>query len=357
MSKLKRVLITAGGTGGHVFPGLAVAKRLQDEGIEVQWLGTSQGLEAKLVPDAGIPIHFITISGIRGKGLKNLLLAPPRLLTAVMQARRLIRKLKPDIVLGMGGFASGPGGIASWLAGCPLVIHEQNAVPGTTNKWLAKVAKKVLEGFPGTFAKQQKVITVGNPVRNEIVEKTLPHRGNKSRFTLLVVGGSLGAAAINTLLPEALAILPESMRPEVYHQTGEKHYTEAMAAYTRAGISARIVPFIKEMHEAYSWADIVLCRSGALTIAELCVAGLGAILVPFPHAIDDHQTANANFMAKQSAAILIQQSALTSDKLADILQEFIQSPERCQAMAEAAYQLRMADATEKVLSICKEVTN
>ena len=355
MGKLKRVLIMAGGTGGHVFPGLAVAKRLKDEGVEVHWLGTKQGLEAKLVPDAGIPLHFISIGGVRGKGIKNFLAAGPRLLIAVFQARRLIRELKPDIVLGMGGFASGPGGIASWLSGRPLIIHEQNAKPGTTNKWLAKVAQKVLEGFPNTFSKRKNVVTVGNPVRSEMIEMSLPQRGNKSRLALLVVGGSLGASAMNQLLPQALALLPESMRPEVYHQTGEKHYADTVTAYEKAGVSAKIVPFIKDMHEAYAWADIALCRSGALTIAELCVSGLGAVLVPFPHAIDDHQTANAHFMAKQSAALLIQQSALTANKLADILQEFIQSPERCQTMAKAAYQLRRADATDKVLSVCKEI--
>jgi len=355
MNKLKRVLIMAGGTGGHVFPGLAVAKRLATEGIDVHWLGTQQGLEAKLVPEANIPLHFITISGVRGKGIKDILLAPPRLLAAVLQAQRIIRELKPDVILGMGGFASGPGGIASWLLRCPLVIHEQNAKPGTTNKWLAKVAKKILEGFPDTFLQRQNVITVGNPVRREIIEMPLLERGNKEPRKLLVVGGSLGAAAINQLLPQALAVLPESMRPEVYHQTGEKHYADTIAAYQHAGISAKIVPFIKEMHEAYAWADIVLCRSGALTIAELCAAGLGAILVPFPHAIDDHQTANAHFMAKQGAALLIQQSALTADELADILQEFSQSPERCQTMAQAAYRLRITDAADKILSICKVV--
>lgn len=351
MVSLKRVLIMAGGTGGHVFPGLAVAKRLRAEGVDVHWLGTQQGLEAKLVPEAGIDLHFITISGVRGKGIKNLLLAPPRLLIAIFQAIRLISKLKPDIVLGMGGFASGPGGIASWLLGRPLVIHEQNAKPGTTNKWLAKVAKKVLEGFPNTFSNRQHVVTVGNPVRSEILEMAFPNRGKNARLALLVVGGSLGATAINQLLPKALAMLPEAIRPEVYHQTGEKHYLDTVTAYERAGVSAKIVPFIKEMHEAYAWADMVVCRSGALTVAELCAAGLGAVLVPFPYAIDDHQTANANFMAAQGAALLVQQSALTADKLADILQEFIQSPARCQMMADAAYQLRMPDATQKVLSV------
>lgn len=355
MGKLKRVLIMAGGTGGHVFPGLAIAERLRAEGVDVQWLGTQQGLEAKLVPEAHIPLHFISISGIRGKGISRLLMAPPRLCMAVWQSAQLIRQLKPDVVLGLGGFVSGPGGIASYLLGQTLVIHEQNAKPGTTNKWLAKVAKKVLEGFPNTFSKRQKVETVGNPVRADIIKMPSPQRGNKPRLALLVVGGSLGASTINQLLPKTLALLPAEMRPDIYHQTGEKHYADTVSAYNRAGISAKIVPFIKEMNEAYAWADVVLCRAGALTISELCAAGLGAILVPFPHAIDDHQTANANFMANEQAALLAQQSALTADRLADILQEFIQSPARCQTMAEAAYRLRKADATDKVLSICKEV--
>lgn len=355
MSKLKRVLIMAGGTGGHVFPGLAIAKRLQEEGIDVNWLGTRKGLEAKLVVEAGIPIDFITISGVRGKGLTGLLLAPGRILVAVCQALRIIRRLKPDIVLGMGGFVSGPGGIASWLLRRPLIIHEQNAKPGTTNKWLAHVAKKVLEGFPHTFAKQSNVITVGNPVRKEIIAQSLPQRGIKPRYALLALGGSLGATAINQLLPKALAKLPEEMRPDVYHQTGEKHYDETVTAYQRAGVSAKIVPFIQTMDAAYSWADLVLCRSGASTVSELCTAGIGAILVPFPHAIDDHQTANANFMAKNDAAILVQQSTLTAERLADILQSFMQQPMRCQRMAEAAYQLRKTDAAEKVVSVCKEI--
>ncbi len=345
----------AGGTGGHIFPGLAVAKRLMDEGIDVHWLGTQKGLEAKLIPDAGIPIHFITIQGIRGKGMKDIFLAPFRLLVAIFQASRIIRQLKPDILLGMGGFVSGPGGIASWIFRRPLLIHEQNAKPGTTNKWLAKVAKKVLEGFPDTFRDRQNVVAVGNPVRCEIADMPSPNRANKEPRTLLVLGGSQGAMAINQLLPKTLALLPESIRPDVYHQTGEKYYKDTLAAYQQAGVSAKIVPFIHDMHEAYGWADIVLCRSGASTIAELCAAGLGAILVPFPYAIDDHQTANANFMAKQDAALLIQQSDLTTEKLVDILQTFIQSKENCQRMAEAAYALRKTDAADKILLICKEV--
>ncbi|MEO8402029.1 MAG: undecaprenyldiphospho-muramoylpentapeptide beta-N-acetylglucosaminyltransferase [Gammaproteobacteria bacterium] len=359
MLKLRRVLIMAGGTGGHVFPGLAVAKCMQAQGVEVNWLGTRKGLEATLVPDAGIPIHFISISGVRGKGIKDLLLAPFRLTLAVWQAIRIIRQLQPDVVLGMGGFASGPGGIASWLLRCPLVVHEQNAKPGTTNKALARVASKVLEGFPNTFLNRHNTLTVGNPVRKEIIELLGPKLKNRKinpeSLHLLVLGGSLGATAINQLLPQALAKLPENLRPNVYHQAGEKHHADTVAAYQHAGVKANVVPFIKTMDQAYAWADLVLCRAGALTVAELCAAGVGAILVPFPHAIDDHQTANATFMAKNDAALLIQQNALNADNLADILQEFVQSPSRFETMANAAYELRKIDATEKVLSVCEEV--
>lgn len=358
MGKLQRVLIMAGGTGGHVFPGLAVAKRLRDMGVQVDWLGTEKGLESRLVPAEGIPIHYISIGGLRGKGFKDLLTAPWRLSKAIVQAMKIIRQLQPDIVLGMGGFASGPGGIASWLLGRPLVIHEQNAKPGLTNKWLACVAKKVLEGFPNTFTEQEKVIATGNPVRTEIAAIPLPNerfQAHKKPMHLLVVGGSLGAAAINQLVPKALAKMPAAERPLVYHQTGEKHLQDTISAYQQAGVTADVKPFIVDMDKAYQWADIVLCRAGALTIAELCAAGLGAILVPFPHAVDDHQTANADYMVKNGAAYLIQQAALTEDGLADLLKQLTASPEKCLEMANAAYQLRKIDATEKVLKICEEI--
>ena len=367
MAKLKKVLIMAGGTGGHVFPGLAVAKRLRSAGIEVHWMGTAKGLEAKLVPDAGIPLHFITISGVRGKSFKDVLMAPARLSLAVRQALSIIRKLKPDVVLGMGGFVSGPGGIASWLLRCPLVIHEQNAKPGTTNKWLSRVAKKVLEGFPGTFLKRKNVETSGNPVRDEINQLLAPEQRFSNHtlpLHLLVIGGSLGALAINELLPSALVKLPNPQLIQVWHQTGEKNFEQTIKAYKdvetlteikQNTLVVDVVPFIKEMDKAYAWADLVLCRAGALTVSELCAAGLGAIFIPYPHAIDDHQTANANFMVRNKAALLVQQSDVTSGKLAKILQEFIESPERCRAMAEAAYALRQTDATDKVLTICEEI--
>lgn len=358
MGKLKTVLIMAGGTGGHVFPGLAVANKMREQGIDVHWLGTQKGLEARLVPEAGFPMHYISISGIRGKGMKDLLLAPFRLIHAVFQAKGVIRQLKPDVVLGMGGFVSGPGGIAAWLMGCPVIVHEQNAKAGMTNAWLARVAKKVLEGFPSTFPGLKKAVSVGNPVRMEIAVLPPPEErfeNRKNTLQLLVLGGSLGAQAINELLPLALAQMPVADRPAVLHQTGEKHLDNTKEFYQKAGVTAEIVPFIQEMDKAYTQSDLVLCRAGALTVAELCAAGLGAILVPFPHAVDDHQTANGSFMAKQGAAILIQQKDLTVEKLAALLSDFNAHREKCVTMAQAARSLRRIDATNKVLDICEEV--
>jgi UDP-N-acetylglucosamine--N-acetylmuramyl-(pentapeptide) pyrophosphoryl-undecaprenol N-acetylglucosamine transferase len=358
MAGLKKVLIMAGGTGGHVFPGLAVAKLLQEKGVEVHWLGTRTGIEARLVSEAGFPIHFISIKGLRGKGIKGVLLAPLRLIYAITQALGIIRRLQPDVVLGMGGFVSGPGGISSWLLRRPLIIHEQNARAGLTNKWLARIATRVLEGFPNTFADSKKVIATGNPVRTEISNLPAPQyrlAGREKPLRLLVVGGSLGAAAINALVPRALAKLSAQYRLDVYHQTGEHHFESAKQSYKAAGIEARVTPFISDMGQAYEWADIVLCRAGALTIAELCAVGQTAILVPYPHAVDDHQTANGNFLVKNKAALLVQQAELTEDGLATMLKQLSDSPAERAAMAQAAYQLRQIDATNKVLEICGEI--
>lgn len=353
--KLKKVLIMAGGTGGHVFPGLAVAKKMQAANIEVHWLGTPNGMESKLVFNANIFFHTITISGVRGKNFLQQLLAPFKLFFAILQAMRIIHKLKPDCVLGMGGFVSGPGGIASWLLRYPLVIHEQNAKAGMTNRWLAKVAKKVLEAFPNTFSASDKVVTVGNPVRKEIMELGDPairFQGRQGPLRLLVLGGSLGAQAINDLMPEVL----EGCDFEVVHQTGEKHFAVTKVLYDNKKITAaKVMPFIHNMAEAYGHADLVLCRAGALTISELCAAGVGAILVPFPFAVDDHQTTNGNFMAEKQAAILIQQKVLTKEKLKALLEDFNQHREKCLIMAEKAYALRTGDACAKVLTICEEV--
>lgn len=357
MRKLKRVLIMAGGTGGHVFPGLAIAQYFKAQEIEVNWLGTHHGLEAQLVPKANIPLHCITISGVRGKGLKAILSAPFKLLFAIGQAMKVMRVFKPDVIIGMGGFVSGPGGIASFILRKKLVIHEQNAKSGMTNQWLAKIATKVLSGFPDTFSKNKKVVTIGNPIRQTIAAFSPPKGRLSSQPRLLVIGGSLGAQSINTLLPQALSLLNENERPQVWHQTGEKHYADTIELYKKAGIQARLSPFIHEMDQAYAWANMVLCRAGALTIAEICAAGLGAILVPYPYAVDDHQTANAHFMVKQKAAFLIQQSQLTSTLLADLLKELCTCADKRLQMAQAAYQLRITDATQKVFTICQEVYN
>lgn len=355
--QLKRVLIMAGGTGGHVFPGLAVARYLREQGVDVHWLGTKQGLEARVVPEANIPLHLITIGGLRGKGIKTLLSAPFQMTRALLQSLRLIRSIQPDAVIGMGGFASGPGGLASWLLRKPLLIHEQNAKAGFTNKLLARLAARVLEGFPDAFSPQPKVIETGNPVRTEIANLPPPATSShpSSRFRLLVIGGSLGAQALNDMLPRTLACLNEQERPEVIHQTGDKHFDTAKKAYESKGIDADIQPFIHDMAKAYGWADLVICRAGALTVAELCAAGKGAIFVPYPHATDDHQTANAQFMVNHQAALCIQQADLSETRLAEILRSFAQTPEKCLAMAQAAYQLRKVNVSERIFAILAEV--
>jgi UDP-N-acetylglucosamine--N-acetylmuramyl-(pentapeptide) pyrophosphoryl-undecaprenol N-acetylglucosamine transferase len=355
---LKRVLIMAGGTGGHVFPGLALAAYLRDQGVEVHWLGTQLGIEARLVPEAGFPLHVISIGGVRGKGIKTLLTAPVKLIKAIFEARKIIKNIDPQIVIGMGGFASGPGGIASFLTRRPLIIHEQNAKAGLTNKGLGWFAKVILEGFPSAFKPSSRVRMIGNPVRREIENIAAPADRSQTgddRLHVLVLGGSLGAAALNQMVPKALALIPRERRPVVRHQAGDKHLDDAKKHYESCGIDVTLQPFIKDMAEAYRWADIVICRAGALTVAELCAAGLPAVLVPYPFAVDDHQTANAQFMVKAGAAQLIQQSELTESKLAVIVEEFIASKSKRLAMANAAYGLRKVKVVETIHQICEEI--
>lgn len=351
--KIQRVIIMAGGTGGHVFPGLALARYLQDQGVAVHWLGTSAGLEAQLVPAANIPLHIIKVGGLRGKGLKTLFAAPYKVLNATWQARQVIKTVKPDVVIGMGGYASGPGGLASWLMRCPLVVHEQNAKAGFTNKMLSRFAKRVLEGFPGAFEPSGKVIAVGNPVRVEIEQLPAPEVAMQpnSKCRILVLGGSLGAQALNETVPQALALIAPEERPEVWHQTGNKNLAVAKSHYESNAIAANVVPFIQDMAQAYRWADIVICRAGALTVAELCAAGRGAIFVPFPHAVDDHQTANADYMVSNEAALCIQQRNLSPSLLAEHLHTYLQSPEKRLAMAKRAYTLRKIHVAERIFDI------
>lgn len=346
-----RILVMAGGTGGHVFPALAVAELLRAHGVEVHWLGTRRGLERSVVGDANIPLHWLTIRGLRGKGAMGWLAVPWRLRKAMKQAREVFRHLHPDAVLGMGGFVSGPGGLVARRTRTPLVIHEQNAVAGLTNRVLARFADRVLEAFPGTFEDARGAVCVGNPVRSDIAalqepsQRLLHHHGP---LRLLVLGGSQGARALNRLVPRAVLTLSKAERPRVRHQAGRLHADLAKEWYRQAGIDARVDPFIENMAEAYGWADLVLCRAGALTIAELTAAGIGAILVPYPYAVDDHQTANAEFMVAAGAARLVAEDALTPELLAGWLRELDRDRGKLLAMARAAREQARPNATRIV---------
>lgn len=351
------VLIMAGGTGGHVFPALACAREFQARGYSVHWLGTPRGIENELVPAAGLPLHLIQVSGLRGKSLSALLKAPLQLVRSLLQARRIIRELKPVCVLGLGGYVTGPGGLAARLAGVPLIIHEQNAVAGTANRSLVPLARRVCEAFPDTFKASAKRRTTGNPVREELfLEKPRDSLVNR-RPRLLVLGGSLGAEPLNKLLPQALARVPAQLRPEVFHQAGKQHAELTQARYAEAAVEARVAPFIKDMAQAYAWADLVICRAGALTVSELAAAGLPSFLVPLPHAIDDHQTRNADYLARGGAAVLLPQAKTDAAGLAGQLEEVLMHPEKLKAMGVAARQLARPDATRRVVDICLEVAH
>lgn len=345
----------AGGTGGHVFPALAVAQALRHRDVSVTWLGTRRGIEAELVPSYRFPLNFIDVEGLRGRGVVKLLKAPFLLVKALWQALSVIRKERPDVVLGFGGFASGPGGVAARVMGLPLVIHEQNAIAGTTNKLLAKVASRTLQAFPDALPRGE---WVGNPVRQEISDlpKSEEHMAQEGRaLKLLVLGGSLGAQMINQQMPAALALLDSDQRPQVRHQCGRRHQQETEAAYEKAAVEASVEPFIADMAEAYGWADVVVCRAGALTISELAAAGVGALLIPYPHAIDDHQTRNGEWLVGQGAAEMIQQADLTPEKLADLLSRWSGDRKKLQSMAVNARGLAKTGVAELVADICMEV--
>lgn len=349
-------MIMAGGTGGHVFPALATARVLKRRGYDIVWLGTHRGIEARLVPAEGIPVEWLSVSGLRGKGLTTLLAAPFRLATALMQALRAVRRHRPGVVLGAGGFVSGPGGVAAWLMRRPLVVHEQNAVAGLTNRLLARLADRVLEGFPGSFGAGTKAERVGNPVRREIAAVPPPERrypGREGRARLLVFGGSQGAARLNAVVPAAIAELPEWLRPEVLHQTGARGAEETAAAYRARGIEADVRAFIDDMAGAYGWADLAVCRAGALTVAELAAAGVPAVLVPFPAAVDDHQTRNAQFVVRAGAGVLLAESGLTPVSLAAKLRELLEAGRpRLERMAQAARATAITDADERLADAC-----
>ena len=356
----KKLMVMAGGTGGHVYPAIAVADELLSRGWKVMWLATEGGMENRLIAGKNYDVAVINMKGVRGKGLLRLVSLPFQLLKAFAQSFIVIKKYQPNVVLGMGGFAAFPGGLMACLLGKPLVNHEQNSVAGLTNKVLAVFAKKVLVAFPAAFKKisASKAELVGNPVRADITALENP----ETRFTgctgairLLIVGGSLGAQALNEVVPKTLALLPEGQRPQVIHQAGEKHIATLQAIYQEVGVNAETKAFINDMAAMYAWADLVICRAGAMTVAELSVAGVASILVPFPFAVDDHQTTNAAYLADSGAALLVHQSELTESVLLKILQDL--SREKCREMAIKARRLGKPKATNTVADICLELAS
>ncbi|MBL4606756.1 MAG: undecaprenyldiphospho-muramoylpentapeptide beta-N-acetylglucosaminyltransferase [Pseudomonadales bacterium] len=363
----KKILIMAGGTGGHVFPALAVARLFHEHGASISWLGTKKGIESRIIPaEEFIDLHYLSVAGIRGQGLKRLLVAPFKLILACWQAANTLREVKPHLVLGMGGFASGPGGLMAWLMGYPLVIHEQNAVPGLTNRVLSKISQRVFQAFPGTFSNKvtDKFRVTGNPVRKEIEmlenpETRFQKRALQKELNILVLGGSQGALALNEIVPRALAevskvSLIDAKPLNIWHQAGRNKDEMTITLYQTLNVEAKVEPFISDMAQAYSWADLVIARSGALTVSEIQQAGVGAIFVPYPAAVDDHQTLNAEFLQQEDAAIVVQQKELNADKLVCLLKPLL-NKEKLTSMALAAKKSAPANTTETVVNACLEV--
>ena len=350
----RSILIMAGGTGGHIFPALAVADCLRTQGWRITWLGARNSMEAELVPRHGYDMAWVRFSGLRGKGLLRKLLLPLNLIVALAQSAAVLFRHRPDVVLGMGGYITFPGGLIAALLRKPLLIHEQNSIAGLSNKVLARLAARVMSGFPDVLPQAE---WCGNPVRDSIAalpEPQVRYAARSGVLNLLIVGGSLGAQAINECVPQALALLPLAARPSVLHQTGKQHFSAVQAAYQQANVTGEIKPFLDDMAQHYSWADIVICRAGALTIAELAAAGVASILIPFPYAVDDHQTGNARFLSEHSAAKLLPQAELKPQYLADLLNNL----SRAQAlqMAQAARSLAKPDAAQRVAQVCAELT-
>ena len=353
----RTLMVMAGGTGGHVFPGLAVAHRMRAWGWRVVWLGNPAGMEASLVPKHGIPMEYVRFGGLRGKGLKTRLTLPVNLLRACLESRRALRRVQPDVVLGMGGYITFPAGVMTALSRRPLVLHEQNSVAGLANKVLAKIARRVLVAFPDVLPNAE---WTGNPLRDALTHAAEPkarYAGRSGRLNLLVVGGSLGAAALNEVVPRALALFAPAARPRVVHQAGAKHIDALVANYAAAGLAPgedlQLVPFIDDMAAAYADADLVICRSGAMTVAEIAAAGVAALFVPFPFAVDDHQTTNAQFLSERGAAVLVQQRDLSPEVLADWLRG--ETRETLAEMAVRARALAKPEATDRVAQVCAAV--
>jgi len=344
-----KVMIMAGGTGGHVFPGIAIAHALEKQGVAVSWLGTEGGMEAEWVEQAKIPFNKISIKGLRGNGLVGWLKAPVNVTRAWWQARKIMQQQAPDLVLGMGGFVCGPGGLSAKSLGISLVVHEQNAIPGLTNKLLAPFAKKVITAFPQNKIKGKQVVQIGNPVRAGLED--IPVVAQSSECHLLVLGGSRGALALNETLPKALALLPEDQRPTVKHQTGQKTLQQAQQAYQQANVEADVVPFIDDMQAAYASADMVLSRSGALTVSELLATARPAVMVPYPHAVDDHQTANALALVNLQGGEIIQQTELTAERLAQALTDWCLDDQQRVSASNSIRAKANTQATEQIVEL------
>ncbi|MBY0453618.1 MAG: undecaprenyldiphospho-muramoylpentapeptide beta-N-acetylglucosaminyltransferase [Burkholderiaceae bacterium] len=353
MSRQKTALIMAGGTGGHIFPGLAVAQALRERGWRVHWLGAPGSMESRIVPPQGFAFETIDFSGVRGKGVKTLALLPWRLGRAFWQVRQVLRRVQPDVVLGFGGYISFPGGAMAWLASKPLVLHEQNSVPGLVNKVLAKKASRVFTAFPGVFSHAE---WIGNPLRAAFTAQPGPverFAGRTGPLRLLVVGGSLGARALNEIVPQALALLPAGQRPQVVHQSGAAQIDALRAHYAAAGVEAELTPFIDDTASAFAQADLIICRAGASTVTEIAAVGAAAVYVPFPSAVDDHQTTNAQFLVQAGAGWLVQQSDLTPQMLAQMLQK-MERPMLMQRALEAK-KMQKIHATDAVVAACEEL--
>ncbi len=357
------LLVMAGGTGGHIFPGIAVADELKAQGWNIHWLGTADRMEAKIVPEHGYDISFISISGLRGKKILAMFVMPFKLLRSLIQARRVIKTVKPDVVLGMGGYASAPGGLAAWLSKIPLIVHEQNAAAGLSNRLLARIANKVCCAFPHAFVSSVDADVVGNPLRasiaqQESIAKSAVHSDETTK-NILIVGGSLGAQALNEVMPSSFAsLISGDEKFSIWHQTGAGKQEQVNKAYAGHGLTTdniKVCEFIKEMATAYQWADIVICRAGALTVSELAMAETPAIFVPLPHAVDDHQTKNALYLVNRGAAKLLPQNKLNKESITTLITELFDKPETLPKMAKASYGAASSDASKKVAKLCQQL--
>lgn len=359
-TKKIKVMVLAGGTGGHIYPAMAVAFCLRSQDVDISWMGSRGGMETQVVPKENIELDTVSVKKLRGVSWLNWLFLPISLFIAVVQAWLILQKRKPDVVLAMGGFASGPGAIAAWLRRTPIIVHEQNAIPGLTNRVISLFARNVLCGFPGVFTNLPKAQHVGNPVRNEITEIPVPEERFADRsgaLRLLILGGSLGAQVLNRILPEAVANIEQEKRPEIWHQTGQQGMSETVLHYRKHEVEAKVAAFIEDMASAFTWADLVICRAGAMTIAELAAAGLASILVPYPFAVDDHQSTNAAFLVDNGAALLIPENEFKPKRLAETITELGENRSVVMGMAEKARSCASPDAVEIVANICLEAAH